>query len=224
MSISGRETSTMKLRTAVLLAACLMNAAGIAQAAEAGPRVSLEQRSIVVSNVTPRGRIVFFGMAHEPLPYSVTYAQRLRTAEADAAGSSRLDLDVDVAARSVWAVVDVTSGRYTVASTFPLNALPFSPESLKRNGQNEPHEVDSPFGMVDILVVRPGTGAWEYSSAEGGPNDEPGHAKGRTRSSVERFRPVNDPSLKPIKNLKKGDVLILFEPIRMLYFATQVEK
>lgn len=214
----------MKPRTAVLLAACLMATAGLTQADEAGPQVSIEQRSIVVSNTTPRGRVVFFGMAHEPLAYSVTYAHRVMTVEADAAGISRLDLEVDVARRSVWAIVDVTSGRYTVVSTFPLNALPFSPESLKRNGQSEPHEVDSPFGMVDILVVRPGTGAWEYSSAEGGPSDEQGHAKGRTRSKVERFRPINDPSLKPIKTLKKGDVLILFEPIRMLYFATKVEK
>jgi len=206
-----------------MVAAWLIAAPGITRAAEAGPQVSFEKRSVVASNVTPRGRVMFFGMAHEPLEYSVTYAHRVMTVEADAAGNSRLELDVDVAPRSVWAVVDITSGRYTVASTFPLSALPFPSTSLKKNGQNELHDIDSAFGMVDILVVRPGTGAWDYSNSEDGPADEHGHAKGRTLSNVERFRPASDPDLKPIRNLRKGDVLILFEPVRMLYFATQVD-
>jgi hypothetical protein len=214
----------VRLLSVVMFAALLIATAGLLQAAEPGPQVSFEQRSIVASNVTPNGRVAFFGMAHEPMEYSVIYAHRVMTVEADAAGVSRVDLKDEVAARSVWAVVDITSGRYTVASTFPLNALPFAPGSLKKNGQNELHEVELPFEMVDILVVRPGTGAWDYSSAEGGPSDEPGHAKGRTLSKVERFRPISDPSLKPIKHFKKGDVLIFFEPVRMLYFATRVEK
>jgi hypothetical protein len=208
----------------VMFAASLVAVPGLTQAAETGPQVSFGKQSIVATNVTPRGRVIFFGMAHEPLEYSVTYAHRVMTVQADAAGNSHLDLEVDVAARSVWAVVDVTSGRYTVAATYPLTPLPFPSDSLKKNGQNELHEIDSAFGMVDILVVRPDTGAWDYSNAEDGPSDERGHGKGRTLSRVERFRPIGDPSLKPIKNLRKGDVLILFEPIRMLYFAMQVNE
>jgi hypothetical protein len=212
----------MFVRLSVLMVTVSLVVSPGSEAAQANPRISFEDRAIGVSGATPGGRVVFFGMAQEPYGYSVSYDHHVQTVEADAEGNSRVTLKGDVAPRAVWAVVDITSGGFAIASNYPSSPVSLSRDALKRNGQGEAHEVELPFGMVDILLVRPGIGAWTYFNADGGANDERGHAKGRTRSKVERFSPFNDPDLQPVKHAKKGDVLIFFEPIRMFYYATQV--
>lgn len=213
------------MRTAFTLLLLLLGAAlGVSANATASPHITLEARAIAASGVTPGGRVIFFGSAHEAQAYVLTYAHWDRTLIGDAEGNARLVLDHDVSPRSVWAVVDVTTGQFAMITNFPQKTLAFPPGALRRDSSGDVDAIGTPFEVADMLVVRKGTGAWSWTVAEGGPHDNAGHPSGQTLASVARFQPLADPKLQPLTRLLKGDFVIIIDARSLLSVSTEVDK
>jgi hypothetical protein len=202
-----------------LLTAFLLGAANVQTAKPVDPpglTVVIEKTAITATGLTPAGDAVFFGVSHEPLPFSVVYATRERIATVASDGSARIELDTDIPLRAVWAVVDVTSGRYAVVSRDELisRKLVLSAGALKADNNGQLKKLDIPFELADILLVRPGAGAWMLSAADS--------IRGRILPSIDSFKRTGKKGATSAEKFEKGDVVIIFEPRRLLFYDFQV--
>jgi hypothetical protein len=169
------------------------------------PSVALTANAIEASGLTPSSSIVVFGLARR----SEIYWQSLeRTAEivpSDATGQARLELDQEMAWKSVWFVVDIPSGQYiaTVPDGFVLDQIEFPGRGIGAALNILESEGES----KEYLWVRPGLGAWTLTALDGGSNDGDGNADRRIRAEVSHFKPLGTGPAAPEK-FSPGDVVV----------------
>jgi len=137
------------------------------------PSVSFGATSISASGITPGAQAVFFGAGREPHGYS-SGILRISAVVRDTDGDGNVTLDIGraVPVPTVWAVVDLTDGRYAVSappgSAVQTATLP--PHLLGSSGLGADRlSLDHPF--LELLYVQPGLGAWTWSARDGGSND-----------------------------------------------------
>jgi hypothetical protein len=190
-----------------------------------GVTVNFSGRTITASGLTAGGQAIFFAEAQEPGEYTMmTYSHYERFADVDASGSAHVDISTDVVPTSIWAVVDITSGEYTVTAPpgGATKSRPIHGGLLRKGAGGEITGLDFPFAMASILVVRPGVGAFDASAAEQGAADEKGHGRGKIITPIPELKPVRDANLKPITTLQGGDVVVIIEPQYLFFYATRV--
>ena len=77
--------------------------------------------------------------------------------------------------------------------------------------------------LIEVLLVRPGQGAWELTVGDGGPADEDGTGDGHLQASFSRMNPLASlaaPSA-PAK-LAAGDLLVVVDPETLEVSVTQL--
>jgi hypothetical protein len=190
------------------------------------PVVSLEGNAVKVTRVTPAGKVVFFGIARDGQGYSLRASSFEDVVEdTDKDGAVQLDLPRPVPFRSIWAAVDLTSGEYAIAfpEGFTPTVLNFPVAALHRhdNGQGKPDLLDDRRCAIEVLVVRPGQGAWRQSLGDGDPDDEDGAANGRIDWSVDKGRAVKNGPAAPA-DFDPGDVIVVMDPTRLELYATRL--
>jgi hypothetical protein len=77
-------------------------------------------------------------------------------------------------------------------------------------------------GLAEILVVRPGTGAWTLRLGDGGPADEDGAADGRLEAALDRMAPLAG-SPPPPSTFQKDDVVLVLDPNLLEMTLVKVE-
>jgi len=187
--------------------------------------VSFSGKTITAGGLTPRGQAIFFAEAQEPGEYTMmTYSHYERFVDADASGTAHLDIEADIVPTSIWAVVDITTGAYSVTAPpgGARKSRPIHGGLLRRSAGGDITGLDFPFAMASILVVRPGVGVWDASAAEQGAADEKGHGRGKIITPIPELRPIRGANPAPITALQGGDVVIIIEPQYLYFYATQV--
>jgi hypothetical protein len=182
-------------------------------------------KTITASGLTPRGEAIFFAEAQEEGEYTMlTYSHYERFAAADASGTAHIDIDADIVPTSIWAVVDTTSGAYSVTAPpgGARKSKPIHGGLLRRSAGGDITGLDFPFAMGSILMVRPGVGVWHASAAEEGAADEKGHGRGKIITPIPELKPIRGANLTPITTLQGGDVVVIIEPQYLYFYATQV--
>lgn len=185
----------------------------LAGTAHAAPRIEFEASAVVARSVTPGSSVVIFGAGREPQGYLSQVIRRQSVIrDSDGDGVVRFDLDVDVPYLSMWAVADMSTGEFALASPkdFPLRLFTFDATSLKANGSGKLHKIENHLGVVDILLVRAGTGAWSMTARDGGDEDEDKKNDGKLTSFFEAMRNIGG-TQPPPKHVEQGDVLILMD-------------
>ncbi|HEY0780879.1 MAG TPA: hypothetical protein VGE98_00375 [Thermoanaerobaculia bacterium] len=184
----------------------------------AQPDVTLEPQAAVASGLTPGGQVVWFGIAREISEDSATIVRRDRIDVADAKGGARFDLGRDVALKSIWVAIDLATGKSAVATpaAFPLadSALPVSDLHLGATAA-EADAIEDARTAVEVLMVRPGSGAWGLSVGRGGPDDEGGGGGGPLRFSLGRLHALAKGGPVAPAKLDPKDLVILIDPNRM---------
>ena len=191
--------------------------------------VAFSGQSVHVTGVTQNGQLAIVACMREAsrqMFVRMTDVQRLLTDS----GSGVIDFDLGrvVPTRSIWAVVDLSSGRYTVATPqgFPRLELPFPASALKtKPSEDEDDQLINNHFVLEMLWVHPGdhksAGAWFTRVADGGDSDEDGKNDGKATVSASRFVAIGSSGAAPRK-IKKGDILVMIDPFEMQFFATQV--
>jgi hypothetical protein len=192
----------------------------------AAPALTFEAGAIQDAGITPAAKVVFFGVVREGQGYRFRMVTREEVVEdADKDGSVRLDLGGPVAFRSIWAAVDLASGEYTMASPagytptqieFPAAALRGRP-----GGNGKPDRLAERRYSLELLIVRPGQGAWRQTLGDGDPDDGDRAANGRVEWSMGKGRAVRGGPPAPA-DLDPGDVIVAIDPTRMEYYATRL--
>lgn len=180
----------------------------------AAPVVTFGSSHVVATGITSRGRAAVIGVAHEPREFwtNIVHRQFILTDEAGT-GTVRLDLDKRLSTDSGWAVVDLATGDVAIAApeNSPFVVVPFANGAVRRNDAGEFTRIVGDREYIDLVLVRPGEGAWLFYGEDGHSNDTDRERNGHTTIDPERMRPIGD-SPAPPKHLKNGDRLVVIAP------------
>lgn len=217
--------------TLSLSALLLVSAARVQAAQESVPLIltpAFGETSFSVKGVTPGGKVVFFATSIE-FSGSPAVAGEVRRAEIrtddDRDGQVRLDVGTALPRRAIWGAVDLASGAAVVVPSpgyDPLRAN-FGNEQLKNDSNGQLKKLEWAAAAMNVLVVRPGAGAWALYAVKHTAVDETARTNQPLRIDFDSFVAVGD-SPKPPGSFKKGDVLIVIDPRRMVYTTLEVGK
>lgn len=163
---------------ATIIAAMIFPLATFAAAIPA-PTITYGPTTIIVSGVTPHGKAVLFGASHDlrdgnpPIPQVTRRAEIL--ADADGDGVVQLELGHKVSQFAVWIAVDLMTGAHSGApsSDFPgASAAQVTPSVLLENNPGALSKFTWRYPEIALLLVRPGTGAWQTYAAKHSALDE----------------------------------------------------
>jgi hypothetical protein len=182
----------------------------------AGPfRLTIGPDALVVSEATARGKVVFLGITREIAPDDVVEINRRLEVVADEDGDGQVKLDQPMVQRSMWVAVDLATGDLDSASPegFRLNKVNWRGRGVT-NRPDGRDSVEDARAFAEVLVVRPGTGAWILRLGDGSPEDADGAPDGRLEAALDRMTPLAD-SPAPPQRFQRDDVVVLMDPHKM---------
>jgi hypothetical protein len=163
--------------------------AALPRLAIAAPLLTFEDQAAVATGVTPKGQVVWFSVAKQIEGYMAHFVRREEILpDTDGDGVVRFELDQPVPLQSIWVAVDLATGEAAVATPegYPLREASAAPG---RGGEpGRPDWVEEGREILEILVVRPGKGAWGLTVGDGGENDDDGRGDGRITAALARLR------------------------------------
>lgn len=177
-------------------------------------------REAVTIRAEEGATVILFNVAREPAGAIARVVSRHeRLIDDDRDGVIRYVPARGVAWRSIWIVVDLETGALAVAA--PGGA----PMPMRSYGGRESlpaqaivQHLDVERERVDILVVRPGVGAWAGVVRDGGAADQDRQANRRLRLDPARLKPL-DESFDPAPHaFRPGDVVAILDSERLEYW------
>lgn len=198
-----------------------------------GPLQALEivisEHEVEASGVTAGGEVAWLTVWRElDEHYSTRVTLLDRTiVDEDRDGAVTLEVDRPVPPLSVWVAVDGTSGEVAVRTPEGVR-LRWAPEdSVRRKG---PHvEVD--LKRPEVILVRPGVGAFRARVADGARDDAGARGDARVELSPAAFRravpkrgPPGPPTSVPLpQRFEPGDVLVAVDMRTLEVVLAEVE-
>jgi hypothetical protein len=170
--------------------------------------------NVVATGATAKGQVVFFGVTREVAPDDVVEVNRKVDVLTDDDGDGHVSFPFGraIPPRSAWVAVDMASGSFEAAAPegFRLKKVNFRGKGIGRRPDNRDSVVDAR-ALAELLVVRPGVGAWHLYLGDGGPSDEDGTPDGRLEAALDRMEPLAG-SPPPPATFQKDDVILVLDP------------
>jgi len=186
-------------------------------------RLVLESGTVSVQGATPGGKVVLFGVDRVvgDDDYPTTFVTREVTEDGDRDGTIEHQLDHRLPVRRVWVAVDLTSGAADVSipGDNGQRVEGWRGRGLRQTGR---HAVEDDRGALEILLVRPGSGAWGELVRDGGQEDEDGAVDGRLAAVLDQLAPVGGSSRAP-QDFQRGDLVFAVDPVAMSLVADSVK-
>jgi hypothetical protein len=190
-------------------------------------KVEFAPQSLTFTGVTPGGTLIVFGVAREPLnttpitPAIVVRAETLIDLDRD--GIVRLDLPVAVPRHGMWAAVDLASGAHAAFPTpgYEPRLIQVDGDLLRNDNAGQLKKLEWPFAEIDVLVVRPGEGAWRFYASKASDVDENRGVKNSLRVDLGSMTPFGNAPEGPGK-FRKGDIVAIFDRGELQYGILEV--
>jgi hypothetical protein len=193
--------------------------------------VTFAAQSLTVRGLTPGGSLVLFGVAREPLinttpavPAVVVRAEILTDKDRD--GVVRLDLPTNIPAMGMWSAVELSSGRHLLFPSpgFEPRLVSVGADLVRTDSAGDLRKIEWPFSQIDLLVVRPGTGAWRQFASKGSMGDE-NRSNGfvSLRIDAGNMTPIGN-SLAGPGTFRSGDIVAIFDRRDVQYGILEVGK
>jgi hypothetical protein len=208
-------------------AASAVTPVSLSSGASAPPELAItfEESAVLAADLTPDGEALFFSLARIPLGYTQRVERRVESLPVDALGEASYEIEVGgpVPEKSVWAVVDLSSGAFAIAApgSFFLDESPVPGNAFEVGAPGLLNRFRHTFPWVDMVLVRPGVGAWTLRASDGGGQDRDGTANGRTVTALEDAEPVGV-SPEPPDRFQEDDVLVVIDPRELRFYATRL--
>ena len=190
----------------------------VSAAGESALKLEVMQRELLVSGARPGATVLVIGVTREPRGFhSLLRTHALPAAVADTRGHATVPYGAEIPAKSLWIAVDVQTGMTGAGAPggFPLRQFEIAPGALASD------RVVLPRTTLEMLVVRPGAGAWSLSAYEGGRGDGDRGVDGRLSVMAAELEPaVGKERLSG--GLRPGDVVIALDPDQMVYGVVRV--
>lgn len=122
-----------------------------------------------------------------------------------------------VAFRSIWVAVDLNSGANVVAAPeeFELTNETIASADLQFDANNLIAGLEQHRRSVELLVVRPGDGAWVLRATDGGALDQDQLRNGQLTIAFADAQPLDSSFTSAPSTLRGADVVIAFDPVKL---------
>jgi hypothetical protein len=151
------------------------------------PAITFQKTVVAVAGITPKGQALLFGVAREIAADDVaTLVRRSQVlTDDDGDGTVSLDLGEEVPFRSLWVAVDLATGQVTAAAPagYPLRLVSWRGQGIVRSSARA-DRVEDACTFAEVLLVRPGVGAWQLTVGDGSSSDDDGAADGRIAAAL----------------------------------------
>jgi hypothetical protein len=154
------------------------------------------------------------------MPRLVRWESEARDDDGD--GVVAFDLGRDVPVVSVWAVADVSSGDAAIApgpETSPRLSSPAA--DLLGTTANGVATFADRRSYLELLIVRPGQGAWTLSTGDGAAGDDDGAPDGVIVPAIAQLHAVGLGSGRPAA-LLPGDTVAAIDPSTFEYYTVRL--
>jgi hypothetical protein len=115
--------------------------------------------------------------------------RRVESLPVDALGEAFFELEegARVPENSIWTVVDLSTGAFAISApgSFFLDESPVPGNAFEVGAPGLLNRFRHTFAWVDMVLIRPGVGAWTLRASDGGPGDRDEVADGRTVTALE---------------------------------------
>ncbi len=211
------------MRPTIALLMTIVLSCLLVPAASAQPTLRLDAPTIVATGLTPNGSAVLVGVVRDRSGHQtiVWHTTEILT---DTEGNGRVELEpqAPLDQSSIWAVIDLTTGASgVVASGSGLLLEDSAPADLVTwEADGTAATFGTRLGAADVVVVRPGVGAWSLSAQDGGTLDLDGQLDGVLLLNPTDLEAVGPGATATLGNLQAGDVIFALNP-RTLHFHQQ---
>ncbi len=179
---------------------------------------------VVASALEPGATAAVFSVSRESLPWSVRLVRWSElVADDDGDGSVEIRPERGVSQASVWAVVDLSTGELAIGGPEGSSAREVAfdgSRGLARSPEGSLRRLKHDFESVELLVARPGEGAWTFAASEGGPRDRGVSSDGELEVDLSEADPVGQTE-SAFDELRAGDVVLGVDPRALRFFAVR---
>lgn len=243
MLLRPRRHPCIRRPRAALAVVLALTAPGAASAAEPPPlQVVLSDSAVGVGGLAPGGAVAWLGAGRQPLGAGqrLVVARRV-TVDATGAGEAYLDLAPVVPSSGGFVAVDLATGALGWAgpegaelAVLELPGVAFGGPAglsgLPGPTGGEAAALRLPHGWLEVLLVRPGAGAWGLRLADGAPADADGAADGWVEALFAALEPVEGiesaglPEIAPVPpaTLAPGDVVVAVDLDGLVLYAVRI--
>jgi len=194
-------------------------------AAVADPVITFGETSVSASGITPGKSAVFFAVGRQANGYDQSLIRWTYVVNADSKdGTVTLDLKRSIPTMTVWAVVDLTDGRFSIALPhgFYARQMPFTARVFRRSTAGASlDQIGFDHPVIEVLYVQPGGGAWRWSAQDGRGMDKDG-PNGVTLIAIGEGAAVDGKGA-TARELLPGGTLIAVDWYKMQYFAAHLD-
>ncbi len=211
------------MRRALILASILFLLAAPSLAGP--PVVTFEPKAVVVSDVTPGGRVACYGIAHDWVDfYRGIYRWGREAVDDDRDGAVTVELPREVPVRSVWACIDVATGAVAIGAP---DHSPRKEVALRGRGSllgaHGDHQFQVESERVDLFLARRGEGAWLQLTGDGATNDDDRTANGAVHAREADFKGIG--AVKTVAaSLQGACTVVAFYPMTLEYSVVTLGK
>jgi hypothetical protein len=193
------------------------DAPGWAQTGPAVPALSVSAQAVTATGMTPGGAVVWLGMARKVVEYEAVYHRRQGVVKADALGTAQVPLAEAVPLQSIWLAVDLATGLFATASRegFSLLVFTLAPGALVVRGAALADQLVDAADHSEVLLVRPGKGAWGKTVGRGGAADESDPSEPAYKLSLDKLEPVSATDGPAPGKLSPRDLVFVLHPQAM---------
>lgn len=175
--------------------------------------VNLQGEEMRVSGATRNSRVLIVGYSRiwDPERFSTRFERHRAYRIADAEGVVRQPVDPAELSDSVWVALDIQSGDCIAFDDLTQGRQKeLGSEAVKRE-KGKVSKLELPLSLAYLVVVRPGTGAWEATVGDGGLSDTDHQVDGKSHLSLDGLKAIGSSGTPPAE-FEKNDVLIVFSP------------
>lgn len=180
--------------------------------------------TVEIHNLTPGPEVVYWSVTRDSAgfaPRTVTRAERALDSDAD--GIVRIDRETPPPRKFLAVAVELASGRFAVLTPKdgPAREIAFPAQSLQSSRGQRLERLENDRDYVELLLVRPGVGAWGLTTGDGAVSDEGPSSDGSVVSSPLSMVPIGE-SGPPPEEFLKDDLLVRIAPRQMEYYALRI--
>jgi hypothetical protein len=192
--------------------------------ATTSPSVTFGVQSLTIGPVTSGGSVYVFGVSREPRDYYTAVVPRETVLHASP-GATTVEwiLDKPVERRSVWFAVDLATGAFASGSppAYASSGRALTGSNLVGNAPGVVSQLSFAGTLVEMVVVRPGSGVWGMTLVPGDARDEGTEAQSPT-ISVANLQPRGGTTAAAPAALQSGDVVFMLDSYHAEYAVEKV--
>lgn len=181
---------------------------------------------IVISGMTPKGQVALVGLVREPRGYYsrlTPYSEVLDDADGD--GTARFTINANQTTwKSVWGVVDLRTGDYTVATPerSPGKRVEFRGKGIGRAANGKLSRLEHEGQWMHLWLVQAGGDVFETRVVDGSALDADGQNDNVVNISLDSLQRARGKGEKP-DEYRAGDVVFVADPDALTMVAARVK-